>query len=85
MKTLEDIGELELVELITSKLDNSELCAGVEMLPLVKSAGDDAAVLKIGNNKSLLISKDLLIEDIHFLKENIIPEQFAHKALAVNI
>ncbi|MGA1869260.1 MAG: thiamine-phosphate kinase [bacterium] len=85
MKKLRDLGELELVELINKKIEIGTQCSGREMLTLVKASGDDAAVLKISDTTSLLISKDLLIERIHFLKENIIPKQLAQKALAVNI
>ncbi len=45
---------------------------------------DDAALLKQEPGNELVISKDLLLEDIHFLKSDP-PEDIAYKALAVNL
>lgn len=47
--------------------------------------GDDAAVIPTDNNQSYLISKDLLIEDIHFRRTYCSAADLAHKALHVNL
>lgn len=52
---------------------------------LLKSIGDDAAVLKISEKKALVISADSLIENTHFLRDQITPEMLAKKALQVNL
>ncbi|GJM06384.1 MAG: thiamine-monophosphate kinase [marine bacterium B5-7] len=47
--------------------------------------GDDAAILPIDAEHSWVISKDLLIEDIHFRARYQTAESLAHKALHVNL
>jgi thiamine-monophosphate kinase len=47
--------------------------------------GDDAAVIHISSKKSLVLTKDLLVEDIHFRLDWFSPEAVAHKALHTNL
>ena len=47
--------------------------------------GDDCAVLPKNNEKDLLISADLLVEDIDFRLKWATPFQIGHKALAVSL
>src|SRR5688572_8171391 len=47
--------------------------------------GDDCAVLQKDPATDLLITADLLIEDIDFRPEWATPEQIGHKALAVSL
>ena len=47
--------------------------------------GDDCAVLPKNSTTDLLITADLLIEDIDFRLEWATPEQIGHKALAVSL
>lgn len=47
--------------------------------------GDDAAVLPKSTTEKYIISKDLLIEDIHFRTHYFSASDLAHKALNVNI
>jgi len=47
--------------------------------------GDDAAILPYTDEESYLISKDLLVEDIHFRCRYQSPESLARKALEVNL
>jgi thiamine-monophosphate kinase len=46
--------------------------------------GDDAAMIHVRNNYQLAISSDMLIENIHFLK-NTKPSHLGWKSLAVNL
>ena len=46
--------------------------------------GDDAAMIHVRNNYQLAISSDMLIENIHFLK-NTNPSHLGWKSLAVNL
>lgn len=47
--------------------------------------GDDAAVIPASDNQSYIISKDLLVEDIHFCTTYFSAANLAHKALQVNL
>ncbi len=47
--------------------------------------GDDCAVLDLDGEHSLLVTTDLLVERVHFLREVITPWQLGWKAMAVNI
>ncbi len=47
--------------------------------------GDDCAVLPAGDDRVELVTTDLLIEDVHFLRQRITPGELGHKALAVNL
>ncbi len=47
--------------------------------------GDDAAIFSFSHDESYVISKDLLIENIHFRLRYQTPESLAHKSLHVNL
>ena len=47
--------------------------------------GDDCAVLPYGAEKDLLVTADLLVEDVDFRLEWTTPEFLGHKALAVSL
>lgn len=47
--------------------------------------GDDCAILPCNEYDDWLVTTDLLIEDVHFLKDAIAPELLGHKSLAVNL
>ncbi len=47
--------------------------------------GDDAAVIPASGNQSYIISKDLLVEDVHFRRTYCSPANLAYKALQVNL
>ncbi|TKG96900.1 thiamine-phosphate kinase [Puteibacter caeruleilacunae] len=47
--------------------------------------GDDCAILQINDALSHVVTTDLLIEDIHFLKDEITPKELGYKSLAVNL
>ena len=46
--------------------------------------GDDCAVIPDGE-ESILVTTDMLLEDIHFIKDAISPEELGYKSLAVNL
>lgn len=76
-KKLKALGEFGLIERISrrTKVDKS----------VIQGIGDDAAVLRFGRDKYLLLASDMLIEGVHFRREAAPPELIGHKALAVNI
>jgi len=53
--------------------------------PSIIGIGDDCAVLPWKEDASLLVTTDMLIEDIHFLRAQISPRDLGYKSLAVNL
>lgn len=51
----------------------------------VISIGDDCAIIPANDREDWLVTTDLLMEDVHFLRDAITPEQLGYKALAVNL
>jgi thiamine-monophosphate kinase len=75
---LTDIGEFGFIGRFESRFN--------EMIHKQdKGIGDDCAILSINETEAHVVSTDLLIEDIHFLKDRISPEELGYKSLAVNL
>lgn len=70
------IGEFGMIERIRARFPVPEGCVGI---------GDDCAVIQQPGDRVLLVTTDLLVEDVHFLRNRITPEELGHKALAVNL
>ncbi len=47
--------------------------------------GDDCTLLPIGGDEALVITTDMLVEDVHFVREATSAEELGRKALAVNL
>jgi thiamine-monophosphate kinase len=47
--------------------------------------GDDAAIIEQSNGQSYVVTKDVLVEDVHFRTSYFDPTSLAHKALQVNL
>ena len=47
--------------------------------------GDDCALLTIDDQRYHLVSTDMLVEDVHFIKDDISPYDLGYKSLAVNL
>jgi thiamine-monophosphate kinase len=47
--------------------------------------GDDCAIIPQNGKEDLVITTDLLIENIHFLRDSVTPDQLGYKSLAVNL
>jgi thiamine-monophosphate kinase len=75
---INEIGEFGLIESI--KKDCITSLEGV-----VKGIGDDCAVFHSSSGRVLLLTTDMLVEDIHFLRNTITPYQLGRKAIAVNL
>jgi thiamine-monophosphate kinase len=75
---LSEIGEFGFIERIADVFRHM-------LLPDFIGIGDDCAIIPYNKKEDYVITTDLLIEDIHFLKNRIHPEQLGHKSLAVNL
>lgn len=71
------LGELQIIDELRAALPAPA--------PWVEQAiGDDCAVLRQGAS-SLLLTKDLLVEGVHFRRCDLSAQQLGYKALAVNV
>ncbi|MFN2530411.1 MAG: thiamine-phosphate kinase [Pyrinomonadaceae bacterium] len=52
---------------------------------LIAGIGDDAAIIRSATGKNIVISTDMLVEDIDFRRETTPPVLLGHKALAVSL
>lgn len=52
---------------------------------VLKAVGDDAAVFQSDPDRVSLVTTDLLVERVHFLRDCISGQDLGHKALAVNL
>jgi len=77
VKGLREIGEFGLIAKIRNWMD-------APRADVVQGIGDDVAVVEMGE-KALLITTDILIEDIHFERSWTDPYRLGEKALAVNL
>lgn len=75
---ISDLGEFGLIERF-SKPFLDGISSGIIGI------GDDCAVIPKGNDEALLVTTDLLLEDIHFLTKAISPEDLGYKCLAVSL
>jgi thiamine-monophosphate kinase len=75
---LKDIGEFGFIDRIKAGCLIRE--DGV-----VKAIGDDCAVFRTSGNLVSLFTTDMLVENIHFLRDAIPPLLLGRKAMAVNI
>ncbi|HPQ40466.1 MAG TPA: thiamine-phosphate kinase [bacterium] len=71
-------GEFELIERILGRFHN-----GADSL--VVPPGDDCAGIRTDASSLLLITTDLLVENVHFTLATITPQELGWKSMAVNI
>lgn len=76
MKTLKELGEFNFIDLVSKGLYAHK--------SVIKGIGDDAAAVSVGKDKILLFTSDMLIEDVHF-KRNQSPQLIGHKAIACSL
>ncbi len=74
---LKDLGEFGLIEKIAKQTRTGP--------SVIKGIGDDCAVLKYITGKYLLVTTDMILQDVHFRINSATPERIGHKAMAVNI
>ena len=76
--TISNLGEFEVISLIQRSIAQSSL-------PSPHGIGDDAALIKPHVNHEWLVSKDLLVEGIHFDTRLSSFQDIGYKAAAVNL
>lgn len=73
-----EIGEFGLIGRIAENFKN--------LIPQGwEGIGDDCAVIPWGDGRSLVVTTDLLVENVHFLRDRITPYDLGYKSLAVNL
>ncbi len=75
---LKEIGEFGFIERFKPHF-NDLLTEGLIGI------GDDCAIIYANNANDYIITTDLLMEDVHFIRNSISPFQLGYKSLAVNL
>lgn len=75
---LKELGEFNFIDRISGRF--SDL-----IMPDHMGIGDDCAIIPYNDKEEYVVTTDMLIEDIHFLKSRITPEQLGYKSLSVNL
>ena len=68
-------GEFGFIEKIKNLFGTTEGLVGI---------GDDCAVIPMGE-RDIIVTTDMLIEGVHFLRSDATPEQVGYKSVAVNL
>ncbi len=74
---LRHLGEFGFIERVGRRV-------GRTRPPVIRGMGDDAAVVSLGSGHALLLTVDLLIEDIHFSRATTRMEDVGYKAAVSN-
>lgn len=75
---LREIGEFGFIDKVSTLFNGLSIAE-------YTGIGDDCAVIPFNEEEDYVVTTDLLIEDIHFVKDLIDPEQLGYKSLAVNL
>jgi len=71
------MNEFLFIEYLRKKIPGSgQVCVGI---------GDDAAVMSVDKGKKLIVSTDLIVENVDFKMKTLSPEKIGRKALAINL
>ncbi len=75
---LSEIGEFGFIDRFAHKFEDL-------INPPAMGIGDDCAILPANELFDFVITTDMLVEDVHFVRSKITPFNLGHKALAVNL
>ncbi|MCD4655132.1 thiamine-phosphate kinase [bacterium] len=75
---ISNFGEFELIHRMLSKFHDPHP-------DLLTPAGDDCAAIGFGKNSIILVTTDLLVENVHFRKNTTTGFQLGRKCIAVNL
>lgn len=78
-RTVSEIGEFNLIERIRS------ICGSDASPETILGIGDDTAVIRLDENRALVATCDIQVEDVHFRWESITPYQLGRRSMAVNL
>ena len=75
---LKEIGEFGFIDRISEKFKGFSIRNAVGI-------GDDCAVLPINHKYANVVTTDMLVENVHFIRSKITPFELGYKTLAVNL
>jgi thiamine-monophosphate kinase len=82
------MNEFDFIEKLRRRVEDRTSSAS-SFIPhpssLVQGIGDDAAVFKLLAGNDVVVSTDLLVEDVDFRRDTTQPDLLGHKALAVSL
>ncbi|GAB4329304.1 MAG: thiamine-phosphate kinase [Candidatus Zixiibacteriota bacterium] len=78
-RTVSEIGEFNLIERIRA------ICGTDRSPDTILGIGDDAAVIRLAEDRALVATCDIQVEDVHFRWESITPSQLGRRSMAVNL
>ena len=78
MVRLKDIGEHELLQIINKYCDYGVACDR-------HGKGDDAAILEFTANQNLVVTTDVLVENVHFSDRTTPPDSIGYRAVTANL
>lgn len=82
--TINKISESEIINKLTSVFSGEDFIDNFTEHNC-KGIGDDCAVISTDDNSAMVVTTDMLVEDVHFLRTAISAKQLGHKSLAVNL
>ncbi len=75
---LHDLGERRLIERVTA-------AATLDPTRVLLGAGDDCSVTRVDGERLQIVTTDMLVEDVHFVRAALSARQLGRKAVAVNL
>lgn len=75
---ISELGEFGLIARIAEMV-------GKPGKDVVVGIGDDAAVVRTGNDKYLMATCDVQVEGVHFIRDKITPHQLGRRAVIINL
>ncbi len=81
---ISDLGEIGFINNLTSAFSREPFSSLSSVLNCC-GIGDDCAVVDMGHARSMLVTTDMLVEGVHFLRQAISARELGAKSLAVNL
>src|SRR3954468_14477900 len=82
---LDEIGEFGLIDRIAQLVADTRTAAPPGAGQVTLGIGDDAALLEVPPDRSLVSTIDTLVEGVHFRRDWTTPDDLGWKSLAVNV